>query len=515
MSAKKHFLISSLIIIITSICATVMAETIENPIFYETMDEQGGAWDGVKGYNGIDLLSGNWRANLRIGSNQAWIDPVYFPVSSSTVTYSSITSVLTNAASNPYGLPSGAITIDMNATMVNQTTHLGLRNGSCVVSEPWVMEQTYTITNTGTSTLNNIAFYQYYFPSPYGSYPTNPEPSHVDYTAGIGDPIGYIYDITFYGEGSGNWAYTGLSTNIAPTAHDVGHGGGYPDPPYFSPSPPVTPSANSTDVLRQVENDTLRGWAYYDAPAGSAVAGAFKWNIGSLSPGQRYTITFLESVANSGTVPTKGPITILKVDDVNGCVGSGREINYTIDYNYPAGPNFPVINDVNIVDYLPAEVTFVSASNSGSYNSNSNTVIWNIGTLSPGSSGSVTLAVLVKYAEPNSTITNECEIRSSGILYGTADDDTPVCSAPTLTKVNNITGCVGPGDNITYSICYAAHGYGDTNVVITDTLPTGVNFVSATGNYGYSSGTVTWNIGTLGANDSNCVTVTGQVKCVG
>jgi hypothetical protein len=195
----------------------------------------------------------------------------------------------------------------MNAAMVNQTTYLGLRNGYYVVSEPWVMMQTYTITNTGPNTLNNMAFYQYYFPSPYGSYPTNPQPSHVDYTAGITDPISYTYDITLYGEGNSvNWAYTGLSTNIAPTAHDVGHGGGYPDPPYYSPSPPGRPSADSCDVLRQVENDTLRGWAYYDAPAGSAVAGAFKWNIGDLSPGGSYSITFLESVA-----PTPEPATIL------------------------------------------------------------------------------------------------------------------------------------------------------------------------------------------------------------
>lgn len=294
-----------------------------NPVFYTVIDDQGGAWDTATWYprENVDLLSGNWRANLRIGSGQAWIDPNYFPAVSVVTTPSqpgdvlhpggvrSITSTLVNTAPNPYGLPAGAVTIEMDARSVLGTTNLGLRGGRYVVSEPWVMQQSYTIINTSADTLYGLAFYMYYFPSPYGSYPVNDRPSHVDYSAGIGDPmVGYMFDITLYGEGgpypsppyyAPYWAYTGLSTNMPPTIHDVGHGGGYPDPPYYLPSP-SRPSAISTDVLRQVESDTLRGWASYDAPSGSdpnAVAGAFKWHIGSLAPGASYTITFLQSVA--------------------------------------------------------------------------------------------------------------------------------------------------------------------------------------------------------------------------
>lgn len=274
---------------------------ISNPVFGEIIDEQGGAWDTVLGYRGLDLLSGNWRANLRIGSNQAWIDGNYFPATSVVVTPSSIISTLVNTASNPYGLSAGVITIDMNATMVFGTTYLRLRGYRYVESDPWVMEQSYTVKNTGSATLNNTSFYIYYFPSPYGSYPVNPSTwvSHVDYVAGIRDPMGFTFDISLYGEGSVNWAYTGLSASVAPTAHDVGHGGGYPDPPYYYPSP-WRPSANPTDVLRSVENDNMRNWASYDAPNGTdpnAVAGALKWYIGSLAPGASWTITVLQSVA--------------------------------------------------------------------------------------------------------------------------------------------------------------------------------------------------------------------------
>lgn len=276
--------------------------SISNPVISsETMDDQGGAWDGYKGYRGLDLLSGNWRANLRICSNQAWIDAQYFPSTSSSVTTSSIISTLVNTAANPYGLSAGVITINMSAFMVPGTTYLGLRGYRYVESEPWVMKQTYIVWNTGPGILNNVAFYMYYFSSPYGSYPVNPASSfsHVDYTAGIADPMGFTFDITMYGEGTANWAYTGLSTNRAPTAYDVGHGGGYPDPPYYSPTT-SRPSANPTDVLRSVENNKMRNWPSYDAPSGTdpnAVAGAFNWYIGSISPGASWTITVLESVA--------------------------------------------------------------------------------------------------------------------------------------------------------------------------------------------------------------------------
>jgi hypothetical protein len=214
--------------------------------------------------------------------------------------------------------------------------------------------------------------------------------------------------------------------------------------------------------------------------------------------------------------PGPCPVFLEKVDDVNDddCRGPGEYITYTIDYNYPAGPNCLDYNDVNIVDLLPAEVDFNDASDGGSYDSNSHTVTWYIGTLSPGESGSRTLKVEIKCAPPGGIITNECEMRSENIPIGWASENTPVC-CPILTKVDDVNdgNCVGPGDEIVYYLCYSANGYSDTNVIITDELPNDVNFVSATGDYELVSGTVTWNIGTLGPNESNCVTLTIEVKC--
>ena len=60
---------------------------------------------------------------------------------------------------------------------------------------------------------------------------------------------------------------------------------------------------------------------------------------------------------------------------------------------------------------------------------------------------------------------------------------------------------VAPGDNITYTITVTNGGpYSATGVVVTDILPSGVTFTSATpsqGNVTESGGTVTWDVGTL------------------
>jgi hypothetical protein len=207
-------------------------------------------------------------------------------------------------------------------------------------------------------------------------------------------------------------------------------------------------------------------------------------------------------------------------DDLNGdCVGPGREINYTIDYNYPAGP-FPDI-DADIIDNLPAEVDFNSASGPNYVHSGSNTVIWHIGTLHPGDSVSVTLKVNVKSCvEPNITITNKCNIISSGQVLCTAYDYTLVCPVPTLTEVDNITGCANPDsdvnytiNDVNYTICYNAHGYGDTNVMITDNLPRELGYISSNpaGTYHPDTNTVTWNIA-FPPDALGCITLTAQIN---
>ena len=88
----------------------------------------------------------------------------------------------------------------------------------------------------------------------------------------------------------------------------------------------------------------------------------------------------------------------------------------------------------------------------------------------------------------------------------------------TLTKDVDDANCVYPfepfiGNYLNYEICYDANGSADTNVVIVDYLPDEVLYHSSepNGYYDDVNHTVTWNIGNISADDSNCITLTVKV----
>jgi len=91
-----------------------------------------------------------------------------------------------------------------------------------------------------------------------------------------------------------------------------------------------------------------------------------------------------------------------------------------------------------------------------------------------------------------------------------------VCQTPILPSVSKTVDklLALPGtDNLTYTITYTNTAtVAIPGVVITDILPAGLTFVSATGGGTNSAGTVTWNIGTVNAGTTASVTVTVSVN---
>ena len=112
----------------------------------------------------------------------------------------------------------------------------------------------------------------------------------------------------------------------------------------------------------------------------------------------------------------------------------GSTITYTITYDN-LGNSFDVHNVV-IVDHLPIETTFVSASDGGVYDPVSHTVTWNIGTLSAGSGPfSVTLVVTVDASTPPGSITNFAEIDSDETDLATVYESTTVVGGQVIPVV--------------------------------------------------------------------------------
>lgn len=130
----------------------------------------------------------------------------------------------------------------------------------------------------------------------------------------------------------------------------------------------------------------------------------------------------------------KQPGLLAKADnlDPNNSVLPNDSITYTISYENnlkdPNDPNLPLetLTNVTITDRLPPEVDYEPTSDPN-YDPNNHTYTWNIGTVEPNESNSVTLTVTVnELAEPLGTIVNICVIDANEIPAVTAVEVTDV-----------------------------------------------------------------------------------------
>ena len=191
----------------------------------------------------------------------------------------------------------------------------------------------------------------------------------------------------------------------------------------------------------------------------------------------------------------------------------GEQTKYTVSAKNSSSSGLTMTNVV-LVDFLPTNVFFVSATGSGAYNSTSNTVTWPAATITPGSTDSQT--VIITYPPSNyssgSVATNNLNVVAylpgGYSVTNTASVTTTLTGSSTLYTVSKTLRSGGAvGNNTEYAVTMnnpSSSGVTLTNVVMTDTLPTGASFVSATGSgvYNSSLGTVTWPAASVSANSS-------------
>ena len=155
------------------------------------------------------------------------------------------------------------------------------------------------------------------------------------------------------------------------------------------------------------------------------------------------SLTFLYRTGDIGdptglVVPGKdisyNPLNLSKedgLDDKNpdDCVPVGGTIIYDICYDNTL--NLGNVTEVTMVDKLPPEVIFVSATGGGIYNPGAHTVTWDIGSLPAGDAGAcVQLVVQVELGTtPGSILVNACTINGAepGTGPTTIHEPTDVC----------------------------------------------------------------------------------------
>jgi len=195
-------------------------------------------------------------------------------------------------------------------------------------------------------------------------------------------------------------------------------------------------------------------------------------------------------------------------------VNPSSTVTYTVNWSVAGNSN---VTGVVLTDPIPTNVIFVSANNGGNYTIETKTITWDLGTKTPGSSGSVSWVGQVTNNAPAGSIVNTAFIDSNETDPAIAASATIAVTIPatpqvlgvqspnlTLTKAVNPTSTT-PGQVVIYTLVVSNIGDGPaTNVVITDTLPTGFAYVDGGGK------TKTWTYNTLAASVSK--TIVYQVK---
>jgi len=134
------------------------------------------------------------------------------------------------------------------------------------------------------------------------------------------------------------------------------------------------------------------------------------------------------------------------------CVSPGQDITYEICFDNLK--NTYDVHNVKIVDELPAEVEFVSATGGGTYDPGTHTVAWAIGTLSAGATQQcMQLMVHVRSTvSPGSTIVNYVTIDSDETFPTTVSESTDVCPLPDEIGLEVVVTPKSPADGKYYKI---------------------------------------------------------------
>ena len=162
---------------------------------------------------------------------------------------------------------------------------------------------------------------------------------------------------------------------------------------------------------------------------------------------------------------------------------------------------------------LPPNVTLISSS-AGSIPAG-NGVVWNVGALGAGASGTVSATVSIDSPLANGTrLVASANITDSLNHFASATALTLVSSAPQLEIMKSAsTSVINPGRTLVYTLQYRNSGTDTaTKVILEDLLPAELTFVSASGGGMESGGVVDWNLGDLAAGATGSVSLTVSVK---
>lgn len=307
-------------------------QVLANPNWNITLTDSGYSdylIDNTPGFEGREYLSGEWGAAVayKVGNSSKsprWMEPNFAFPDWQTNSNFHIVSPITLIASNADGLPiaqsviaNNDIEITIRYEMIDTVTGMPMGvtaasaggAGVSIDSNRYVLNQSYTVKNISGAAITNLQIFQmlHGFTSTAGVY---------DNRAYTGRHADYRYDATLSGVDTGTIGapgssagglkdYISFSAKVAPSAFEIGYygieGNGIDDHATGKPS---------DGVHLSIENNW--GFAPYStrqgtdsfAPATRWIAGAQRYELGSIADGQSATVDVMLSILTGTTVST-------------------------------------------------------------------------------------------------------------------------------------------------------------------------------------------------------------------
>src|SRR6266704_1512444 len=195
--------------------------------------------------------------------------------------------------------------------------------------------------------------------------------------------------------------------------------------------------------------------------------------------------------------------------------GSGTDSSVTLADTIPAGASYVA----GSMRWNGTPLTDATGDDAGSFVAAGNgVVVVTVGAVAGGTGGTVTFQARVD-SGPARTVTNSGAATyvwsgTPSTAYSNAVQTSVLVPALTLTKALVSPTQAQIGQQVVYTLRYgdAASGAPVSNVVLTDTLPAGLNYVSATPAPSTVGPVLSWAIGALAPGDSGVVNLVLQVS---